>query len=804
MILKPSLRNMRHRVSNLALTAGLLAALFFFAAFLFSPLFEEVSAAPPGEKTIEPKSKLQPIASFDNAVRPFVKKYCVECHGNDDPEEGLSLESFHGQHAVTKNAQQRKIWRKVTEQIRGQVMPPEYGDQPTPDERKKVVAWLTRELKRADCTTARNPGNVTLRRLNRVEYTNTVRDWLGVEFAASETFPRDNVGYGFDNIADVQSLSPIHLEKYLDAAEAITQQAIHAHEDITQPRLNVEPKNLKGGRVGSQGLLLWRDGEVTADVRFPENGTYLLRVLACGDQAGDEFAKMQFLKNGKPLGVVDVAAEDNAPEWYSTLLQLKQGKNKLGLAFINDYYNPKSKDPNQRDRNLTIVRVEIFGPVDAQLATQQKENTRLLAEAPSPKEWRTNLWIPVARRTLRKQIAFAFRRPAKEPEVTRYFRLLETAKTSGQSYEQGMRHVVQALLISPHFLFRGSLTTAKQQIGDVAIDEFELASRLSYFLWNSMPDEKLYRLAKSKRLRQNLDAEVRRMLADPKSRRFAQHFVGQWLEIVSLVDASPDPIIFPSFTENLRSAMSKEPILLFENVMKHNRSIITLLDADYTFANESLAKLYGIQGVKGNAMRRVSLKKNKQRGGVLTMAGVLTVSSYANRSSPPRRGKWVLENLLDESPPPPPPNTPSFDKTKAIAGDLSPRKQFELHRSNPICASCHVKMDPIGFSLEHYDAIGKWRERIGKHVIDDHGKYPDGREFVGATGLKTLMLQEKAKFRRTLSARLLTYALGRGLEAYDDCTVNDITARLAKHDDRFTELILGIVHSAPFQKRRVE
>ncbi|WP_406700613.1 DUF1592 domain-containing protein [Singulisphaera sp. Ch08] len=403
-----------------------------------------------------------------------------------------------------------------------------------------------------------------------------------------------------------------------------------------------------------------------------------------------------------------------------------------------------------------------------------------------------------AREVVSRFAARAFRRPVQPDEVDRLMKLYDKAESEGERFEACVRLVLEGVLVWPDFLFRVELDPRDAQPGtSYPINEYELASRLSYFLWSSMPDETLLTLAAEGRLRGELESQLRRMLSDPKAAAFVENFAGQWLTIRKLAFVAPDSKEFPGFDDELRSSMIRETELFFESIVREDRSILDFLDADYSFVNERLAKHYGMSGVEGKEFRRVKLPAN--RGGILTHASILTLTSNPTRTSPVKRGKWVLDQLLNTPPPPPPPDVPDFPEEKRLTGSL--RKVMEMHREKPICASCHQRMDPIGFAFENYDATGAWRDKDGTFLIDPSGVLPDGRSFQGPTELKTILRGKKELFSRCLAEKMLTYALGRGLEYYDKCAVDKILEALNQNGDRFSVLMTEVVKSEPFQMR---
>ena len=600
-------------------------------------------------KTEAQKTGKKPADAFARDVVPLLSKYCIKCHGGARPKGELGLDKFTSELAALKKPQ---IWEKVAHNLRSGDMPPEGKPKPTAKEMEIITAWIDKGLAAADCTKNKDPGRVTIRRLNRVEYKNTIRDLAGIDFRMADDFPADDVGYGFDNIGDVLTLSPLLLERYLDAADKIVEQA-------------------------------FKDSKFRQ--RYP--------------------------------------------------------------AMPND----------KKDR---------------------------------PKDEIIRGWIEgFARR--------AYRRPVAAEEITRLTRFVELALKNKQSQDKGIQLAFKAVLCSPHFLFRVEVDHAK---GIYHVNEYELASRLSYFLWSSMPDEALFDLAGSGGLRKDLENQARRMLKDPKARALTENFAGQWLNLRLLREFNPDPTGFPTFNEKLRDAMQTETEMFFETIVKEDRSILDFIDADFTFVNDVLGKHYGIPGIKGNKFQRVTLK-GEERGGVITQASILSVTSNPTRTSPVKRGKWILENILGTPPPPPPPDAGELPEDKAeLKGSL--RQRMEMHRSKAICASCHQRMDPLGFALENYNAIGAWRAKDGKFPVDNSGTLPTGQSFKGPKGLRDILKSKQSDFRKCLTEKMLTYALGRGLEYYDRCVMDDICQALVRNQDRFSAMIVAIVKSDPFQKRK--
>lgn len=734
-------------------------------------------------------------AAFKTDVAPLLATYCLKCHTGGKAKAGLDLSTYPDAGSVLKA---RKNWDRVREVLEVGTMPPEDKPQPSQDQADRAVAWLQGQLSKVDCRIQDDPGRITLRRLNRAEYRNTVRDLVGVDYEPTDDFPSDDVGYGFDNIGDVLTLPPILMEKYLAAAEAIAARAI-VDDNPARPRVkNVFlTKDAVRTPRGRNGVLLATNGEVGLDHQFASDGDYLIHVQAYAEQAGPEPAKMAFRLDGRPFHEVEVKARNDF-KTYEARLRVEKGKHRVEVAFLNDFYDPTHADPEKRDRNLIVRRNfwEVVGPLPKDQGRLPESHRRIVFKKPrGPGD------IETIRQILERLATRAYRRPATAEEVTRLLRLVELAKIDGERVEVGLRLALQGILVSPHFLFRVELDRDASGASH-RVDDFELASRLSYFLWSSMPDQELFEAARRGALRSpgTLEAQVTRMLKDPHSRALTENFAAQWLQIRKLKDVTPDKGRFPNFDDSLRDAMRRETELFFGAIVREDRSILEFLDSDFTFVNDRLARHYGLPVGSGDKFRRVALTDGR-RGGLLAQASVLTVTSNPTRTSPVKRGKWVLEQLMGTPPPPPPPDVPELKESKeALSGTL--RHQMEQHRANPNCASCHAKMDPLGFGLENFDAVGAWRETDGPHPIDASGTLPGGQSFTTPKGLRGILKAKDREFTRCLGAKLLTFALGRGLDDADQCVVDQIAEGVAADGHRFSRLVLEIVRSDPFQKRK--
>ncbi len=736
--------------------------------------------------------------TFSRTIQPFLKQYCWECHDSETQEADIILDRFDESAAI---AEQAELWEKVTNMLNERIMPPEDMPQPAPEEIAEVTGWLQEQLLHAGCGGTPDPGRVTLRRLNRAEYNNTVRDLLGVDFRPADDFPSDDVGYGFDNIGDVLTLSPLLMEKYLQAAEEIARRAVQVPEEHNAQWQDFRAKELEASNgtqaVQSRGFrVLASEGELRANWKVPTSGRYRLLITAYGEKAGGADARMAVRVDRDEILHVDVAADADQPAAYLAEVDVAEGRHEVGIAFTNDYYDPEQAERGNHDRNLCVGKLRILGPLPS-TDELPEGHRRMLHEAksfPTAEDW--------ARAAVARFGTRAFRRPLTEHEIERLVKLVLLADRQGESLEAGMRLAVTAALISPHFLFRVEEDPTPNRRDVIReLDEFELATRLSYFLWSSMPDEELFRLAGAGQLRANLDKQVRRMIADPKSQALVENFASQWLTLRNLAEFEPDPEMFPGFDDALRQDMLRETELFFVTVMREDRSILEFLDADYTFLNARLARHYGLPEPEQEGFTKVPLA-GTDRGGVLTHGSILALTSNPTRTSPVKRGKWVLDQILGTPPPPPPPGVEelSEESQDVLSGSL--RQRMEQHRENPTCASCHQRMDPLGFAMENFNAVGAWRDFDGAFEIDASGELPDGTTFVGAPGLRDILRDKADQFRRAFVGKLLTYALGRGLESADRCTVLEICRETEEEGDRFSSVVVGIVHSDAFQKRR--
>ena len=779
-----------------------------------------------------------PDDEFVSLAQPFLESFCLDCHTGRRAKAKLDLERFRSSEDVTRH---RKEWEKVLHMVSEREMPPERRDQPTEPQRAEFVDWVRRELDRFDCDGPVDPGRVTIRRLNRTEYDATIRDLLGVDSSPAETFPADDSGYGFDNIGDVLSFPPLLMEKYLDAAESVLAEAFGDTAPRSHERWEAETfLDVPHAAPRELGLLfVGREADVVADVSVDRAGWYRLRASAFGEQAGPDPVRMAFLVDGKRVATVDVEAESDAIGEYDHWLQLEPGSHRVGVAYTNNYNEPNHPNPALRgDRNLLLDAFELQWVAahdsrdpdpDPERGGESGEDSKgdrfdgpvftstLVEGVRARSVLRRGTDLDSVLSELLSDLALrVYRRPVDGSERDRLVQLGDLALDDGDSLEGAVRFALEAMLASPRFLFRAELDEAGRDLdaaraaSDAAsgtqresLDAYSLASRLSYYLWSSPPDARLLSLAAAGRLADPdvLDAEARRLLASPRSRAFVESFAGQWLQTRFLREVSPDPDVYPGFDDELREAMAGETLAFFEAIVREDRSALDLIDGQFTFVNERLARHYGLSGIEGGEFQRVDLRESP-RGGLLTQASFLTITSNPTRTSPVKRGLWVLDRLLGTPPPPPPPNVEELSEEPEAILSGSLRQRMEKHRLDPGCASCHERMDPLGFAFENFDGVGRWREFDGEFVIDPSGKLPDGRSFDGPQGLQGILRSQKEKFARALVEKLLTYALGRGLEYYDKCAVDRVVERARGDDYRLSSMIREVVQTDPFRLRR--
>lgn len=879
--------------------------------------------------------------TYEKKVLPVLQQFCYDCHGDGLDKGGLALDKDSDLKALFGDL---RMWDSVREHVDTHVMPPEAKPQPSLEQRATIVRWIEDEVFWVDPTRP-DPGHITLRRLNRSEYNNTVRDVFKVDSRPADAFPPDDTGYGYDNIADVLTLSPLLMEKYLKAARKVAGEAVWMKGDgrLSREKSGHDFRDVSeaSDKLDGGARSISKNGDIEAKFEIPASGIWRADLKVSANQAGSERAKLAVLVDGKELRQFEVQADfagGKGEKWERLRFDvpMKSGTRTVTIRFLNDYYDEKAPEEKHRDRNLLVgelgfqgtfkfrvpehsrllywlcdgkkiapatltlrggdfdagpsgvaidsdsicffsnghverpieipedgtytlrmtVGADQAGPERAKLrvtlgdltlaaaqditvkgsgeyqdwtlTTPLKKGTHLLrveflndysggegkdrnafltgVTLTEPADRAIKLDRELLHRWVRTLGTRAFRRPLPDEELVKLHAMADMVLGDGGSHLDALTLVCEALLVSPRFLFRGGVETlGTPENGTLLVDEFTLASRLSYFLWSSAPDEELLRLAGKGELRQNLQQQVTRMIGDWKGWAMTENFAGQWLQLRDVELAAPDRRRYPEFTGALAYAMKQESQFFFDHIYRGNRSVLEFLDSDYTFVNDRLAGYYGLPAKgKGKEFQKVSLA-GTPRGGLLTQGSILTLTSHPTRTSPVKRGKFLLENILGTPPPPAPQNVPAFreDRGARVQGTL--RQRFEAHRANPSCASCHAFLDPMGFAFESYDAIGRWRSTDNGQPIDTTGHLLTGQKFDGAEQLrKLLVVERKTEFTRCLTENLLTYALGRGLGFSDRPFVKEIVRRAGEHDHKFQEIVMAVVESVPFQRVRAD
>ena len=790
-------------------------------------------AAPPRE---------QPSVNLTTPdYRGVLDRYCVSCHNARANTAGLALDRMN----LADVAAQAEVWEKVVRKVRSGMMPPSGMPQPDAATRLALAGWLETTLDRA-AAAAPNPGRALIHRLNRAEYTNAIRDLLALDIDAASLLPPDDAAYGFDNIADALGVSPLLLERYLSAAGRVSALAIGnrkiepASETFRIRQDASQDVHVEGLPLGTVGGLAVRptfplDAEYRFQARLYRTNTAVVRGLENQHQLeitvdGERVLLAAFGGESDFMASMEnpTTAGDAVERRFDVRLPLKAGPHAVTAAFLAvtapstarlEPFVRSSFDTLDPSGHPHIESLTITGPLGPRSVGDTPSRRKIFVCRPSGPEsdGSTPLTVspersrraeqPCAVRIISRLARRAYRRPVTQTDVQPLVQFYRTARDA-RGFEEGIEVAVQRILTDPEFVFRAERDPEGVAPGSVyRISDLELASRLSFFLWSSIPDDELLRLASEQRLHLPLvlNQQVTRMLLDPKSEALVQNFAGQWLYLRNLKNQVPNSMAFPDFDDNLRQAFRRETELLFESVMRNNRSVIELMTADYTFVNERLAKHYGIPHIYGSNFRRVPVTDPARRG-LLGHGSILMVTSHADRTSPPVRGKWILDNLLGAPPPAPPANVPPLTEEKGGSGGkvLTMRERMEAHRANPACAACHKIMDPIGFSLENFDAVGAWRLTEGGAAgtaIDASGQLMDGTKVNGAVTLREALIRDPEAFVRTLTEKLLTFALGRGLSFSDMPVARGIVRSSAADGYRFSSLVSGIVNSTAFQMR---
>jgi mono/diheme cytochrome c family protein len=763
-----------------------------------------------------------PVASH----RSFVAQHCTGCHNTRARIAGLALDGMDFERIETA----APVWEKVVAKLRTGAMPPAGRPRPSAGAQQALISWLEGELDRA-AAAAPDPGRPTIHRLNRTEYGHAIRDLLSLEVDVSALLPPDDSGYGFDNNADTLTFSPGLLERYLSAARKISRLAVG--DPTLRPVADTYQISalLAQDDQTSEELPFGSRGGVAVRHYFPLDGEYLLRIrlqrvpasgairgLRTEPQQIDvrlDGARIKTFSIGGPSTRAEARDDqsyqaDEADAGLIVRFAAKAGRRVLGVSLLKTSWLIEGMGPTRMPvwtfaagravEKLGIDSVQVEGPYDATGPGETPSRTRIFTCGP-----RTTGDAELCARSILASLARrAYRRPVTATDVDRLLAYY-TAGAEDRGFEGGIQAALEAVLVDPEFLFRIEREPANPPSTAYRLSDIELASRLSFFLWSSIPDDELLDEASAGRLRDPaiLERQVRRMLADQRSSALVTNFAAQWLHLREILAATPYVNGFPEFDDNLREAFLRETELFIDSQLREDRSLAELLTANYTFANERLARHYGIPDVYGPRFRRVTYADDR-RGGLLGHGSILTATSYSTRTSPVIRGKWVLDNILGAPPPPPPPDVPALPDAGDRGQPASVRERLERHRGNPACAACHARMDPLGFALENLDAIGRWRDSEGTQRIDASAVMPDGEKFSGPTELRRLLAARREEFANTITSKLLTYALGRGLEHYDMPSVRAIVRSAAADDYRWSSIVLGVARSVPFQMRRSE
>ena len=756
------------------------------------------------------------VSSPATDSRQLIGRYCITCHNERLETAGLDLEAFDVAH-VSDGAE---TWEKVIQKLRTATMPPSNRPQPPAADRLAMIEWLETSLDAASAASP-NPGRTeTLRRLNRTEYQNAIRDLLALDIDATSLLLPDESGHGFDNVT-VGNLAPALLDRYISAARKISRLAVGAGATSLEAEvIRIPPDTTQEEHV--PGLPLGTRGGVLVTHTFAHDGDYDIQVRLARNRTGNIGGlrdprphEMEVLLDRRPIAAFTIQRpEDQDDALLDSNLKVRvpvtAGPHELGVTFVRDAGSllETERQPLQSHFNETrhprqtpaVYQVTITGPYDPRGVGDTPSRERLFVcrpAGPSDEE-------PCAREILGTLMRRAYRRPVSADDLAGPLDFYREARAGGD-FDAGIERALAAVLINPEFLFRVELDPEDAAPGEAyRVGDLELASRLSFFLWSSVPDDELLDAAVRGELSRpdELERQTRRMLADPRSYNLATNFAGQWLQLRNLASLSPNTRLYPDFDDNLRQAFREETERFFDSVVREDGGVADLLAADYTFLNERLAKHYGIPNVYGTRMRRVDLGEESRRGGLLRHGSILSVTSYATRTSPVIRGVWVLSNVFGAPPPPPLPNVPALEENE-VAANLPMRERLAAHRANPVCANCHRTIDPVGFALENFDALGRWRDHEGDTAsIDVSGGLPGVGEFDGIEGLEAGLLSRPDLFAGTITEKLLTFALGRGVEHHDQPAVRRILRETEPEGYRLSSLIVGIVKSVPFQMRR--
>jgi mono/diheme cytochrome c family protein len=769
------------------------------------------------QTSAQPARPAAGAAALASSPRRLVDRYCVTCHNERLKTADLRLDRLD----VDNPGADAEVWEKVVRKVHTGTMPPSNAPQPSQDDRRALLTWLETSLDAASAARP-NPGRTdTLRRLNRTEYQNAIRDLLALDIDAASLLPADDSGHGFDNVT-VGDLPPTLLDRYISAAQKISRLAIGSTESSLQSDIIRLPADLTQ-EDHLPGLPLGTRGGVSVSRTFVRDGEYEIQIWLSRDLGGNvsglrearphelvvlvDRQQVASFKVEKPAGGDDTLLDKD----LKTRVTVSAGPHEIGVTFVQDG-SSLAESPRQplhahyNDRRNPFVapainQISVTGPYEAKGAENTPSRRRVFVCRPESVPGKEDACARTILTTLMRR---AYRRPIAKADVEGPMAFYREGRAE-KDFDAGIGKALSAVLINPEFLFRVENEPKRIPAGGVyRISDLELASRLSFFLWSSIPDDELLAAAIAGKLSrpEELEKQTRRMLADRRSFNLATNFAGQWLRLRNLDAVSPNVGLYPDFDDNLRQAFRQESELFFDSVLREDRSVLDLIKADYTFLNERLARHYGIPDVYGSRFRRVTLGPDSHRGGLLRQGGVLAVTSFATRTSPIIRGVWVLGSIFGAPPPPPLPNVPSLDEG-TVSASLPMRERLAAHRNNAVCASCHRTIDPVGFALENFNAIGQWRDHEANDVpIDVSGALPGAGELHGVAGLEDALLSRPELFVGTLTEKLMTFALGRGVEYYDAPALRTIVRDAGKDGFRFSSLILGIVKSTPFQMRK--
>jgi hypothetical protein len=756
---------------------------------------------------------LESHASDPTAFNHFLESNCLDCHNRSEKKAGLAIDEL----MAIDIGRNQQSWETVVHKLSARQMPPSNMPRPREKEYQSAIDWLESSLDVAAAAHP-NPGRTeTLRRLNRTEYQNAIRDLLGLDIEIASLLPPDESSLGFDNVT-VTDLSPTLLNRYLSAAQTISRMAVgRAPSKPREDIFRIRPDVTQDAHV--EGLPIGTRGGIAIPYNFPQDGQYEIQVRLMRDRNDSieslhETHELEVLldRDRRKLFTVKPPAKGDSDQTLdaklNTRIKTTAGPHNVGVAFLDKSaaLQEKPRQPLNVHFNFyrhprlgpAVYQVSIIGPFEASGPGDTLSRRKIFISKPGSSSDEE----PCAKKILSNLVRHAYRHPANEEDLQAPLEFDRVGRANGD-FEAGIESALSSILVNPQFLFHIERDPPNAPPKTAySIDDVTLASRLSFFLWSSIPDTELLDRAERGDLRRPefLIEQVRRMLADKRSESLVTNFADQWLYLRNLDSINPDMRLFPDFDDNLRQAMRQETELFFESILHEDRSVLELIKADYTFLNERLAKHYGIPQIYGSQFRRVSLDQQSRRGGLLRQGSILAVTSYATRTSPVIRGQWVLKNIVGSPPPPPPANVPAL-KDNTVSNTLSMRDRLKEHRANQACASCHKLMDPLGFALENFDAVGRWRDSEADKPIDASGEFLDGAKFNDVSGLEQALLNRPELFVRTLTEKLMTYALGRRVEYYDATAIRKIVA--ATHDDnyRFSRIIAGIVQSTPFQMR---